>query len=142
MAVKTYNPADVAVIFAAISIEGFADGTFITAARNNPSWNMQVGSDGEGVRAKSNDKGGIFTLTLMQSSVSNDALSALAILDEASGDGIGPFLVKDNSGTSLIAAETAWIQKPSDQENAREATNREWIFETDLLDLFIGGNNL
>lgn len=140
MSVKTYNPADVLIIFAGVPIEGFADGTFITVARDNPSWNKNIGSDGEGVRAKSNDKGGTITLTLMQSSVSNDALSALALVDEASGNGVGPFLMKDNSGRTLCGAETAWIQKPADAEFAREATTREWVFETDLLDMFIGGN--
>lgn len=140
MSVKTYNPADVAIIFAGVPVEGIADGTFVTVARNNQSYNMNIGSDGEGVRAKSNDKGGTVTLTLMQSSVSNDALSALSILDEASGDGVGPLLIKDNSGRTLCSAETAWIQKPADVEFAREATTREWVFETDLLDMFIGGN--
>jgi hypothetical protein len=140
MSVKTYNPADVSIIFAGIPIEGIADGTFVTVARNNPSYNMSIGSDGEGVRAKSNDRGGTVTLTLMQSSVSNDALSAVSLLDEASGDGIGPLLVKDNSGRTICGAETAWIQKPADSEFAREATTREWVFETDLLDVFIGGN--
>lgn len=140
MSVKTYNPADVAIIFAGVPIEGIADGTFITVARNNQSYNMQIGSDGEGVRAKSNDKGGTVTLTLMQSSLTNDALSALSVLDETSGDGVGPLMVKDNSGRTLISAETAWIQKPADVEFAREATTREWVFETDLLNLFVGGN--
>jgi len=140
MSVKTYNPADVTLIFAGIPIEGIADGTFINVARDNPSYNKNIGSDGEGVRAKSNDKSGTITLTLMQSSLSNDALSALSILDEASGDGVGPFLMKDNSGRTLCAAETCWLQKPSDVEFAREATTREWVFETDLLDMFVGGN--
>lgn len=140
MSVKTYNPADVSVIIAGIPIEGFADGTFITVARNNDSWNMQVGSDGEGVRAKSNDFGGTITLTLMQSSLSNDALSALAVLDETSGGGIGPMLVKDGSGRTICAAETGWIRKPADVEFAREATSREWVIETDILNIFAGGN--
>lgn len=140
MSVKTYNAADVSLIFAGVPIEGFADGTFVTVARNNQSWNMQIGSDGEGLRAKSNDKGGTVTITLMQSSLSNDALSALSILDEASGDGVGPFLLKDNSGRSICSAQTAWIQKPTDVEMAREASTREWVLETDLLTIFAGGN--
>lgn len=141
MSVKTYNPADVLIVFAGVPITGIADGTFITVARDNPSWNKNIGSDGEGVRAKSNDKGGTITITLMQSSLSNDALSAIALVDEASGDGVGPFLMVDRSGRTLCGAETAWIQKPADVEFAREATTREWVLETDLLDMpNVGGN--
>ena len=140
MSVKTYNPADVAIIVAGIPIGGFADGTFITVARDNPAFTNGSGADGEGWRAKSNDKTGTMTLTLLQTSASNDALSALAALDEASGDGVGPFLLKDNSGRTLVAAETCWVEKVSDSEFARDVTNREWAIKTDSLNTFVGGN--
>lgn len=140
MTVKTYNPADVVCIVSGIKVEGYADGTFITAARDNPSFTNGSGADGEGWRAKTNDKIGTITLTLLQTSLSNDALSALIALDEASGDGVGPFLLKDNSGRTLIQAETCWLEKPADSEFAREVTNREWVIKTDSLNPFIGGN--
>jgi hypothetical protein len=138
--VKSYNPADVSIIFAGIPIEGFADGTFLVAERDNPSFTKMVGADGEGARAKSNDTGGTVTLTLMQTSLANDALSAIAALDEASGDGVGPLLVKDNSGRTLVIAESAWVQKPANAEFARELSNREWVLESDNLNIFDGGN--
>jgi hypothetical protein len=140
MAVKTYDPKAVAIIIAGIPISGIADGTFITAARDNPMWNSGAGSDGEGYRAKSNDKSGTVTLTLLQTSASNDALSALAKLDEASGDGVGPLLIKDNSGRTLIAAESCWIEKPADAEFAREISNREWTLKSDAIEFLNAGN--
>lgn len=140
MSVKTYNPADVLLVVAGIPISGYADGTFITCGRDNPSFNSGTGSDGEGWRAKSNDKSGTCTLTLLQTSLSNDALSALSALDEASGDGVGPFLLKDNSGRTLYEAETCWLEKPADSEFAREQSNREWVIKTDKLIPFVGGN--
>lgn len=140
MGVKTYNPADVVIVVAGIPISGFADGTFLSIGRNNPSFTDGTGADGEGFRSKSNDKSGTATLTLLQTSASNALLSALAALDEASGDGIGPLLVKDNSGTSLYSAQTAWIEKPADSEFAREKSDREWVIKTDLLNVFVGGN--
>lgn len=140
MSVKSYDPNAVTLVFAGIPVEGYADGTFVNVARNNPAFALTVGSSGEGARAKSNDKSGTVTLTLIQSSLSNDALSAIAALDEASSDGVGPLLMKDLSGRSLYAAETAWIQKVSDAEFAREITSREWVIETDSLEVFVGGN--
>ena len=140
MGVKTYNPASVAVIVAGIPVGGFADGTFITAARDNPAFTNGSGADGEGWRAKSNDKTGTVTMTLLQTSLSNDALSALAALDEASGDGVGPLLIKDNSGRTLLAAQTCWIEKVADSEFARDVTNREWVIKTDSINVFVGGH--
>lgn len=140
MAVKTYDPKSVNITFAGIPVEGFADGTFITVARDNPGWNKQIGSDGEGVRAKSNDRGGTMTVTLMQSSATNDAFSALALIDENSGNGVGPFLMRDASGRTICAAETAWIEKFADASFAREAETREWTIATDVLIMTVGGN--
>lgn len=101
---------------------------------------MAVGSDGEGARAKSNDKSAEITLTLMQSSASNDLLSSLSRADELTGDGVGPLLVVDRSGRTLIEAATCWIQKPADGEFGREIANREWMIATDSAELFHGGN--
>lgn len=140
MSVKSYNPADVLLIVAGRPISGFADGTFIEIGRDNPSFTSGTGSDGEGWRAKSNDKSGTCTLTLLQTSASNDELSILAALDEASGDGVGPLLLKDKSGRSLYAAETCWLEKPADSEFAREVTDREWVIKTDKMIIFVGGH--
>lgn len=138
--VKTFDPKAVEIILAGISFEGYADGTFVTVARDNDSFSSLVGSDGEGARALSNDKSGTITATLLQTSVTNAALSALANLDEATGDGVGPLLIKDNSGTTLVSAETAWILKPADIEFGREISNREWTIKTDSLTMLHGGN--
>jgi hypothetical protein len=139
-AVKNYDPAEVQVVFAGIKIGGFADGTFVTVARDNPSFNSIVGSDGEGARAKSNDRSATVTVTLVQTSDSNDALSAAMNLDELSGDGVGALMIKDNSGRTLVQAETAWLEKPADLEFAREITNREWSIKTNELVGLWGGN--
>jgi hypothetical protein len=142
MSVKSYSPDKVTIIFGGAIIQGFADGTFVTVARDNPMFNSGTGADGEGFRAKSNDQSGTITITLLQTSLSNDALSALHALDEATGDGVSPFLMKDNSpiGRTICSAETAWIEKYSDVEYAREVTNREWVIKTDKLNMFVGGN--
>jgi ribonuclease HI len=119
---------------------GFADGSFETVARNTDAFALYVGTDGEGTRAKSNNKSGKVTITLAQSSDSNAILSGIAALDELSNNGIVPLLIKDNSGLSLYAAETAWIVKQPDSEFGREIGSREWILETDSLAMFTAGN--
>jgi len=140
MAVKTYDPKQVIIIIGGNTMTGFADGTFVIVARNEDGWSLQIGTDGEGTRSKSNNKSGTVTFTLMQSSDSNQILSALAALDELSNAGAVPIMVKDNSGESLYIAETAWIRKYADSEFAREAGPREWVLETDVLVPNIAGN--
>jgi len=142
MALYTYDPSQVAIIFAGIPVSGFADGTFVNVEQNEDSFTLQVGTDGEACRSKTNNKSGRVTFTLGQWSSSNALLSALHNLDvnTPNGDGIGPLLVKDNSGTSLYAAEKAWIVRPPAAAFSREAESREWIVETADLIQNHGGN--
>jgi type IV secretory pathway TrbL component len=140
MAAKTYDPSQVAIIVGGFQVTGFADGSFLTVERNADNFALYIGTDGEGTRAKSNNKSGRMTFTLAQSSDANAFLSALVTADELSNSGIVPVLVKDNSGTSLYSAETAWIVKHPAAEFGREIGTREWILETDSLAVFTGGN--
>jgi hypothetical protein len=142
MALGTYDPAQVALIAVGVPVTGFAPGTFIVAERNEDSFNLTIGSDGEGCRTRTNNKSGRITFTLQQSSVTNVLLSAALLLDEntPAGDGILPSGVKDNTGTTLVFAELSWLVKPSNVEYSNEATTREWIIETDNLQMGVGGN--
>jgi hypothetical protein len=140
MAVKTYDPKQVTLIVGGKIVTGFTDGTFILAERNENMFNLKVGVDGIGTRAKSNNQSGKLTITLHQSSNSNDDLSALASADELSNTGAVPVLMKDSSGRTIVTALTAWIQKYANAEFAKEVANRVWVMETDQLIIFDGGN--
>lgn len=133
MAVKEYNPKEVTLTVAGNIITGFADGSFVSIERNEDSWTLQVGTDGEGTRSKSNNKSGRVTFQLMQSSASNDILSGLFVLDEATSGGAVPVMVKYKN--SVFIAETAWITRPASVEYGREAGPREWVLETDVLSM-------
>jgi hypothetical protein len=140
MTIATYQPDFVTVAFNGVPITGFAPGTFVSAARNNDTWNMSVGSGGDATRAKSGDRSGRVTITLLGSSKSNAALAAMAKIDERLGTQVAPLQVKDLSGDDLVFCGTAWIVKPPNIEKSNEETNREWIFETDDLETYAGGN--
>lgn len=137
----TYDPKKVLVTFGPVLFSGFADGTFITAVRNNQGVNLEVGSTGDAARALSNDKSGIITLTLLQSSNVNALMSGIEKLDQENGDGVLPLFIKDLKGLDLVKAGTAWIQKMADYNRGRVIAdgNVPWILETDDLDIFQGG---
>lgn len=137
---RTYDPKQVVVIFGGRQVRGYADGTFVEVVRDEDMFSLYVGADGESTRAKSNNKSGSVTVTLQQSSPSNDELSELALADELGNAGVLPLLVKDGSGRALFTAEQAWIQKMADSAFGNETETREWVIRTGELIPFVGGN--
>ena len=142
MPVKTYDPSNVSMFFNTIEMQGFAQDAAISLEHDEEDFTLVTGVDGEGTRSKTSIKSATITVSLMQSSLVNDLLSAHRLLDINTPGGIGgkSLIIKDNSGTTLFACETAWIQKPPTADLNREATTREWIFRTDRVDALHGSN--
>lgn len=141
MGAKTYSPKKVAVIVAGYIINGYADGTFVNVERAADTFTKVVGADGEVGRVHSADRSGKITITLQQTSESNDVLSALQQADELTLSGKFPVAVKDNNGTSLYVAGDAWVMKPVNSEYASTMSTREWTIECADLIPFSGGNS-
>lgn len=141
MVVATFDPKSVLISFGGVPLSGFADGTFLELTADTQQFTKVVGADGFTTRVKSNDYGGVLTLTLSQSSPSNDVLSGFLQLDRTTNTAVLPLLIKDMSGTTLVFAAQAWIQQFPDTAFGNEINNRAWIFDLADLDLLIGGNN-
>ena len=141
MTVETYSPKRVEIIFGGVPLRGFADGTFISAERTSDSFTTNVGADGEVSRTASADKTGKVTITLQQTSDSNDYLSAIIISDENSLLGQLPLLIKDTNGRTLAESPCAWIDKVATSEFSNELSDREWIISCSELIMFVGGSN-
>lgn len=139
---STYAADQVSIIAGPIIVEGLADGTFVTIEQNEDQFSLQVGTDGDACRSKTNNRSGRITMTLGQWSKTNELFTALHAADvlSPSGDGIVPLVVIDKSGTTLCACEKAWIVKPPSVEFGREATSREWVWETDNVVMGVGAN--
>lgn len=129
MAQATYDPTKVILSIAGITVQGFADGTFIKVARDEDAYTKKTGADGQTVRAKNANRGGSAEITLLQSSLSNNELAALAALDELSDQGVGAFLIKDLSGTMRASAENCWVKKPADAERGKEVSDTTWTID-------------
>lgn len=142
MSVSTYDPKDLIIILGSIRVQGYAPGTFVNVERNEDSFALVVGSDGEGARARSNNNSGRATITLLQSSLTNTLFSQQIALDESTGSGVLALLIKDQRGNSLYQAETAWLVKPSAASYGNEIENREWIIETDSMQVLVGSSVL
>lgn len=141
MAVKTYDPKNVKVIFGVIELSGFAEGTMISIASNGPKFEKTRGGDGQVNRINKNAGDYTVTVTLDRTSLSNDLLSAALIADVNTNGGIVPFTVKDLNGTSVFFAAEAWIANDPDSEEADTMPTREWTIDTGKADKFDGGNS-
>lgn len=137
---RTYSPKNVSVSFNGYELQGFAEDEFITATHTNDQASMVVGNDGTVSRAINPDQSGTITLTLKQTSPSNDILSGLAVKDRLQGGVVGALLIRDNFGTTLVAGKDAWIKKTSDVTFGREVGNRVWAFDVGTLLIFAGSN--
>lgn len=140
MAVRTYDPKNVVIAIGGVPMSGFADGTFLEIVRDEQAFTKVVGADGYTSRVKSNNRGGTLTLTLLETSPSNDILSGIAALDELSNAGVVPILVKDMSGNSVYFSATGWIQKLPDSAFGKEVNNRAWVLDLADVDIFVGSN--
>lgn len=140
MPVRTYDPKSVIITIGGIPMSGFADGAFVSVERSNDTFSKVSGADGIVSRAKSNDRSGSLTLTLAQTSPSNDFLSGVAVLDELSNRGVVPVAVTDISGRSRIVSAFGWVKKPAKAEFGKEISNREWVLDLADVDFFDGGN--
>jgi hypothetical protein len=139
--VRTFDPALVVCIIGGAAAHGYADGSFIKIERGKDAFSKYVGADGEVSRAKSNDRSGVLTLTLDQTSPYNDILSGYALLDEVDNDGVVPVAIKDLSGNSTFFSGHGWVRKMPDVEYSTEIGTREWVIELAQINYFVGGND-
>ncbi|MFZ7141562.1 phage structural protein [Avibacterium avium] len=140
-ALATYAPDEVSIVIGATIATGFADGTFIDIEEISDGVSSVAGADGEVARTTSADPRKKVTLTLLQTSSTNDVLSALYAADKVSKNATFPIAVKDLRGRSLFAASTAWITKSAKLELGKEIGSREWVIETADGALTVGGND-
>jgi hypothetical protein len=138
--VGSFDPREVNLAVAGVTVTGYADGAFIEVARSNDAWDATTGANGEVARTRTVDDMGTIVVTLQMSSDSNDDFSALAIADEKTGKASFPVIMKDSNGTSVAAGSVAWFQKLPTVTFSKGVEVREWTITVAHLELFVGGS--
>ncbi len=137
---SNYSPSDVTVSFLEANVVGFAEGTFIEIERNEATFTEYVGSLGEVCHTRSLNRTAKVTLTLMQTSPSNDLLALYAKLDEGSGNRFGPFMMKDTNGATVCLAPETRISGQPKVERGKESGTVVWSFIAAHMVMWAGGN--
>lgn len=142
----SYSPEDVAIVIAndnfSHTISGTAEGTFLTITRVVPHATLYTGADSTNARVVRSVKNCDVTLTLMQTSESNDILSQLLLLDEDSRDGSDTFsiTIKDTMGRTVASAPVAFIGTSPDISFGVDIDERDWVIHAIGMNIFEGGN--
>lgn len=141
--VRTYDAKRVVIVIGSHLVKGYAEDTFVSIEPSGDGTQAVSGADGEVGRSLSNNPLSRVTLTLQQTSESNDFLSTLLRMDRASGGGgIVPLVVQDLRGTSLFSASQAWIVNKPTQEFGSTIGQREWLLDAVETESNVGGNFL
>lgn len=135
MGVKTYSPKDINLTMGGVDITGFADGTFLTIARENPLFSKVVSADGKEVaRARNDDRSGTAELTLLHTADSNVYLDSLRRRDERFGDAVVTFKVSDRKSGVQIFSGQAWVGEIASVEYGKEIGERQWVIQLASID--------
>lgn len=104
--VNTYSPKDVLFVIGGYTFTGWQN---ITIARNAKSFTPYRGIRGKNTRIRNSDTSAVLTITLLQTSQSNDVLSTILTADEENGTSRIAFTLKDRSGGSVFNSDDAFI---------------------------------
>lgn len=138
---KLHNLSAHTLKLSGLTLQGFAPNDAVDVARNEESFKIEVGADGQVTRYDTHRRDGRVTFHLMSSSKVGTALAALILADElaTNGVGVGALFLRDRNGAMVVEAEQAWIVKPADIAIKTAPTPRLWIVECANLRTFPGG---
>lgn len=166
MTVSTYSPSDVSVIYGLKHINGFVDGSFISIKRETPVFSHSRSMDGHCAISVQKYSTYTVTLTLAQTSSSNQFLhslqktmmKSLTKLDSTSPfsglsslSGIKttvsnvisklPFIIKDSSGNSVFFGTDVWLSEEPEVVYSAGMEGRTWTIKCLNASSSIAGNN-
>lgn len=134
---QQYSPKDVVCSWNGIAIEGFAPDSFLRLQRTSPLVTPVVGAGGQVALTRNADKTGTIEIELMQTSLSNQMLSAIQAKQdnmELEEDISSNFVIYDPSGSVLATGINAWLQELPQIELGRDQNSKTWIFGCEKLD--------
>jgi hypothetical protein len=145
---KIADSDQIRIVFAGYSISrgagasGYMDGEYLKITMEKKSFIYVEGTDGSLVRSKTQSRVGTATISLLQTSSSNDFLSSMLLTDEsvANGAGVGTFVVEDLQGTTKFKALKAWVDGWPEQTFDRTAKERAWTICFQRSNILVGSN--
>lgn len=142
----TFAPNDVSIIVTQASsgiahqINQYSEDSIVNIEWNSPTYTLYTGADNTGTRVYNASNSATLTISLQQTSASNDVLSQLFANDGRNSDGLFSIQVKDASGRSTYFSDDAYIGVRPNAGFSNSMMTREWVIHAFNLDGFAGGN--
>lgn len=145
MALSTFAPNELTIALIGADwqhvMSGFAEDSIVSIERQADTFSMYIGADDSPTRIYNANTALMMTVSLQQTSESNDILSAIYNKDRTTRQGVFTILVTDNSGRSRYFAEEAYIGKVPNTSYANSMQIFEWVIHAPKSDVNIGGNS-
>lgn len=146
----TFAPNDVTVVITQSStgiahiVSGYSEDSIVNIERVAETFTLYTGADNTSTRIYNANKSATITLSLQQTSASNDILSALYSNDSASRNSSGLFSlqISDVSGRSRYFSDDAYVGVVPNSAFANSMQTRDWVIHAHNLDTYIGGNSI
>ncbi len=141
-ATEFFDPNQVQLSIGSNVITGFAPGSMIEFEPSAELFNNVVGTKGDVAIARIYNPLGTLKIKLLQTSASNDDLSALVLSASTStASGVAaPVSLADMSGTTRVAG-MVWVQKRPTVSFSDTIETREWTATVKVDTYTIGGNS-
>ena len=136
--VNTYNPSDVYLIICGHQCTGWQD---ITVERSTPAFKHIKGIRGKHTRVRDVDSSAIITITVMQTSETNDILSEVHRQDIENGTGRLELSLIDRSGSTLISSIEAYITSYPSKTFSDTIEFIPWTIQCQSTESFVIGGN-
>jgi hypothetical protein len=137
-----YSPEDVIIVLAGLhTISGYAADSIVRIEKATKTFTASESSDGVVSRTLRASNLYMVTITLAQSSESNEVLSWMHNADKITG-GRAKFtiLIRDKSGSSVMFSSEAWITGVPSTQFSTSIENRDWEIACAGAANHIGGN--
>ena len=136
--VYTYSPQEVQLTFGGYTITGWQN---LTITRSVDAFKPVRGIRGKHTRVRSIDTSCTITVTILQTSMSNDVLCRIHDLDLEYGSGRIELLLKDMGGTGIFSSAEAYVLGYPEVVYSGEFEYRQWrLFCQNTGNYTIGGN--
>ena len=136
-----YSFGQVSVLYAGINIGGFAEADdAVRIEFNDPLIDMVTGCDGQTVASQILNYSANITLTLLQTSVSNDLFSAEVIAYRGNVIIPKPIIIRNAGGSDLFTSAACFVGERPAAAYGKRQNNRQWVLKVPNLVSFQGGS--
>lgn len=134
---KEYSAKAVNISWNSVPFVGLDENTFLRLTRHSDIRSRVVGAQGDVALTKYADRTGTIEITLMQTSPTNDVLSAIMVAQEAvdfEGTQVSNFIITDPSGSVMATGINAWLEKAPEISLGKDQNPKTWTFGCELLE--------